>query len=95
MFLQIQKDIILNGNFLAHVLGSTNVDGQGLTGVELQYNEYLSGVPGVRISEIERNEENLSYTISKFTAPIDGKDVTLTIDSKYTSYLQKRLRKKD
>lgn len=75
--------------FLAHVLGSTNVDGQGLTGVELQYNEYLSGVPGVRISEIERNEENLSYTISNFTEPIDGKDVTLTTDSKIQAITEK------
>lgn len=77
------------GKFLAHVLGSTNVDGQGLTGVELQYNEYLSGVPGVRISEIERNEENLSYTISNFTEPIDGKDVTLTTDSKIQAIAEK------
>ena len=77
------------GEFLAHVLGSTNVDGQGLTGVELQYNEHLSGVPGVRISEIERNEENLSYTISNFTEPIDGKDVTLTTDSKIQAIAEK------
>ena len=77
------------GEFLAHVLGSTNVDGQGLTGVELQYNEHLSGVPGVRISEIERNEENLSYTISNFTEPIDGKEVTLTIDSKIQAIAEK------
>lgn len=77
------------GEFLAHVLGSTNFDGQGLTGVELQYNEYLSGVPGVRISEIERNEENLSYTISNFTEPIDGKDVTLTTDSKIQAIAEK------
>ena len=77
------------GEFLAHVLGSTNVDGQGLTGVELQYNEHLSGVPGVRISEIERNEENLSYTISNFTEPIDGKDVSLTTDSKIQAIAEK------
>ena len=83
------KRYYTKGEFLAHVLGSTNVDGQGLTGVELQYNEYLSGVPGVRISEIERNEENLSYTISNFTEPIDGKDVTLTIDSKIQAIAEK------
>ena len=68
------------GQFLAHVLGSTNSDGQGLTGVELQYNEYLSGVPGLRITELDRNSEALDYTISKFTPPISGKDATLTID---------------
>ena len=77
------------GQFLSHVLGSTNSDGQGLTGVELQYNEYLSGVPGLRITELDRNSEALNYTISNFTAPIDGKDVTLTIDKNLQSIAEK------
>lgn len=77
------------GQFLAHVLGSTNSDGQGLTGVELQYNEYLSGVPGLRITELDRNSEALDYTISKFTPPISGKDVTLTIDENLQEIAEK------
>lgn len=76
------------GQFLSHVLGSTNSDGQGLTGVELQYNEYLSGVPGVRITELERTSESLPYTISNFTAPIDGKDVVLTIDRNIQAFAE-------
>lgn len=77
------------GQFLSHVLGSTNSDGQGLTGVELQYNEYLSGVPGIRIAELDRNSESLDYTISNFTAPIDGKDVQLTIDKNLQAIAEK------
>ena len=77
------------GQFLSHVLGSTNSDGQGLTGVELQYNEYLSGVPGLRITELDRNSEALDYTISKFTAPIAGKDVTLTTDNNIQAIAEK------
>lgn len=77
------------GQFLSHVLGSTNSDGQGLTGVELQYNEYLSGVPGLRVTELDRNSEALDYTISNFTAPIDGKDVTLTIDKNLQAIAEK------
>jgi stage V sporulation protein D (sporulation-specific penicillin-binding protein) len=77
------------GNFLAHVLGSTNIDGQGLTGVELQYNEYLSGTPGLRISELEKYNDELPYTISKFTPPVDGKDVTLTIDANLQAFAEK------
>ena len=77
------------GQFLSHVLGSTNSDGQGLTGVELQYNEYLSGVPGIRVTELDRNSEALDYTISNFTAPIDGKDVTLTIDKNLQAIAEK------
>nr|WP_259679108.1 stage V sporulation protein D [Clostridium chauvoei] len=82
-----------NGNFLAHVLGSTNVDGQGLTGAELQYNEYLSGVPGLRISELDKYNDELPYTISKFTPPIDGKDVTLTIDENLQAFAEKTAEK--
>ncbi|WP_291653676.1 stage V sporulation protein D [Clostridium sp.] len=78
-----------NGNFLAHVLGSTNIDGQGLTGVELQYNDYLSGTPGLRISELDKYNDQLPYTISKFTPPVDGKDVTLTIDANLQSFAEK------
>ena len=78
-----------NENFLAHVLGSTNIDGKGLTGVELQYNSYLSGVPGLRISELSKCNDELPYTISEFTAPVNGKDVVLTIDAKLQAFAEK------
>ncbi|HCW54381.1 MAG TPA: stage V sporulation protein D [Clostridium sp.] len=78
-----------NGSFLSHVLGSTNIDGKGLTGVELQYNKYLSGTPGVKITELEKNKRDLPYTISKFTSPENGKDVTLTIDENLQSFAEK------
>lgn len=76
------KRYYLNDNFLAHALGTTNIDGQGLTGVELQYNKELSGVPGVKITEIDNAASELPYTVSEFTKPVDGKDVYLTIDEK-------------
>ena len=69
-----------NANFLAHTLGSTNIDGQGLTGIELKYNDVLSGTPGMKIAELDSKSGDLPYTISQYTAPVDGKDVTLTID---------------
>ncbi|MBW6410906.1 stage V sporulation protein D [Clostridium weizhouense] len=78
-----------NNNFLAHVLGSTNIDGQGLTGIELQYNSYLSGVPGMKIAELDRKNGELPYTISQFTPPVDGKDVTLTIDENIQFFAEK------
>ena len=74
------KRYYLNDNFLAHAIGTTNIDGKGLTGVELQYNKELSGVPGVKITEIDNAASDLPYTVSEFTEPVDGKDVTLTID---------------
>ena len=78
-----------NNNFLAHVLGSTNVDGKGLTGVELKYNSYLSGVPGMKIAELDKNNRDLPYTISQFTSPVNGKDITLTIDENIQYFAEK------
>ena len=34
------------GNFASQVIGFTNDDGQGLYGLELQYNDVLKGVAG-------------------------------------------------
>jgi len=78
-----------NNNFLAHVLGSTDVDGKGLTGVELKYNSYLSGVPGMKIAELDKANRDLPYTISQFTSPVNGKNVTLTIDENIQYFAEK------
>lgn len=78
-----------NNEFLAHVLGTTNSDGKGLGGVELKYDKELSGIPGVKLTEIDRRSDELPYTISSFTPPVDGKDVTLTIDEKIQSFAEK------
>jgi len=78
-----------NNNFLANVLGHTNSDGNGLTGVELYYDKYLSGVPGIKISETDRKSEDLPYTISDYTKPINGKDVILTVDEMIQHFCEK------
>ena len=38
-----------NGNFLASALGGINSEGTGLTGIELQYDDYLAGIAGMKI----------------------------------------------
>lgn len=77
------------GAFLSHALGTTNSDGVGLNGIELQYDSILSGTPGVRITEIEDSNLETTSIISKFTAPVDGKDVVLTIDSTIQYFAEK------
>ncbi|WP_163194812.1 stage V sporulation protein D [Clostridium thermarum] len=76
-------------NFLAHVLGTTNSDGEGLAGIELQYNSVLKGTPGLRITETDRRSDEMPYTISDFTKPMDGKDVVLTIDATIQAFAEK------
>ncbi|KOA20982.1 stage V sporulation protein D [Clostridium homopropionicum DSM 5847] len=78
-----------NNNFLAHVLGHTRADGEGLTGVELSYNKYLAGVPGVKIAETDNKSQELPYTISEYTKPVPGKDVVLSVDQMIQHFAEK------
>ncbi|MGL5576849.1 MAG: stage V sporulation protein D [Sarcina sp.] len=78
-----------NDELLSHVIGTTNSDGKGLTGVELMYDSVLAGKPGVRITEIAKDGYDITDTISRFIPPIDGKDVVLTIDLQIQEFLEK------
>jgi len=78
-----------NGNFLSQVIGHTNYDGVGLTGVELKYDSYLKGKAGELISETDQKSQYLPYTISKYTKPENGKDVVLTIDDMIQHFAEK------
>ncbi|WP_170272189.1 stage V sporulation protein D [Clostridium tarantellae] len=83
------KRYYTNDNFLAHVLGTTNSDGVGLNGVELKYDKVLSGTPGLRTTELATNIQDHPYTISQFTAPVNGKDLLLTIDENMQYFAEK------
>ena len=78
-----------NNDFLAHVLGTTNVDGDGLTGIELAYNRELTGTSGVRILEIDSRSADPDNTISEYTKPVEGMDILLTIDEKMQHFAEK------
>lgn len=78
-----------NGHYLAQALGSVNTDGQGLTGIELQYDNYLSGVPGLKIEGVDSNQNTMPFVPYKFTPAIDGKDVVLTIDENIQYFAEK------
>jgi stage V sporulation protein D (sporulation-specific penicillin-binding protein) len=71
-----------NINFLSHVLGHTNMEGDGITGVELQLNKDLKGISGTKIVERDMRNNDLPYIEEVLTSAINGKDVQLTIDEK-------------
>jgi stage V sporulation protein D (sporulation-specific penicillin-binding protein) len=71
-----------NINFLSHVLGHTNMEGDGVTGIELTYNKFLKGIPGSKIVERDRHNNDLPYVEEVLTAAVNGKDIKLTIDEK-------------
>lgn len=79
------------GSFASHVLGSVNDDNQGRTGLELQYDEYLSGVSGrwVRNHDISGNE--LVEGREEYHEAKDGLNVVSTLDEAIQHYAEKAL----
>ena len=72
--------IMPTGEVGRSVLGLTNIDGDGIAGLEKQYDEILTGVDGERIRERDRKGRSLPGGGSTTVAPTPGTDLVLTID---------------
>jgi len=79
------------GPFLAHVLGSTTDDNQGLSGLELKYNQYLSGIDGRWIKNKDIAGRSLAYGVEKYYQAEDGLSLVLTIDEVIQHYVEKAI----
>ena len=64
---------------LSHVLGYVGIDNQGLSGLELQYDKYLTGSKGAikYYSDAKGNKLNKQQ---KYIEPVNGMNISLTID---------------
>lgn len=78
------------GNLLSHVLGYVGIDNQGLSGLELEYDKYLTGEAGAikYFSDAKGNRLNLSDI---YVAPQDGLNIQLTIDIDIQKSLEREL----
>ena len=67
------------GETLSHVLGYVGIDNQGLGGIELMYDKYLTGENGAikYFSDAKGGKINLSEI---YLQPASGMNITLTID---------------
>ena len=79
-----------NNNMLAHTLGFVGIDNQGLGGLELEYNQYLTGSNGAikYISDAKGKTLPLAQTYEK---PQNGMNVTLTINYDIQESLEREL----
>lgn len=75
---------------LSHVLGYVGIDNQGLSGIELQYDKYLTGEAGAikYFSDAKGNKLELSDVYVK---PQDGMNIQLTIDYNIQKSLEREL----
>ena len=75
---------------LSHVLGYVGIDNQGLSGIELQYDDYLTGENGAikYFSDAKGNKLELT---DLYIEPQDGMDLQLTIDINIQKSVEREL----
>ncbi len=69
-----------NGPLSSHVLGFTGIDGEGLSGLEVQYDSLLSGDPGSLVLEQAPGGLSIASAGRQLTPPDPGTDLVLTVD---------------
>ena len=79
------------GEFLASVLGFTNVDNTGVSGLELKYNEVLTGQNGVVLTAVNAWGYTLEQSYETERVPLEGSSLRLTIDANIQHYLENAL----
>ncbi|WEG15718.1 stage V sporulation protein D [Alkalihalophilus pseudofirmus] len=79
------------GSYLSHVLGFAGIDNQGLTGLEQYYDEELKGEKG-HVSFFSTAKGNRMPNLAdEYTAPNNGFDLRLTIDSQVQTIMENHL----
>ena len=75
---------------LSHVLGYVGIDNQGLSGLELQYNDYLTGEYGSikYFSDAKGNKLSLNEI---YEEPQDGVNILLTINNEIQMSVEREL----
>ena len=81
------------GELAASIIGFTGLDNSGLSGIELEYEKYLRGVDGRQIFEKDVFGKIISGGENSYIQPINGSDITLTIDSQIQFITEQRLKK--
>ena len=80
LFEQAMKRVYPYGNLASQVLGVVNVDNDGLTGLEKQYNKLLTGTNGTLVRERARDGSYIAGGAYKKVAAVDGVDIVTTLD---------------
>lgn len=78
------------GDSTAHVLGFTNIDDQGQEGMELAYNQWLQGAPGLK----RVLQDRLGHVVAEaeiLKAPRAGQNLMLSIDKRIQYFAYQEL----
>lgn len=73
------------------IVGGTNIDNEGISGLELVYDSVLSGLPGFTMLTRDGLGRRRPDVDLPHVAPTQGEDLTLTIDATFQSALEEEL----
>ncbi|BBI34680.1 penicillin-binding transpeptidase domain-containing protein [Cohnella abietis] len=91
-FMNEKKRYYPNGMLASHILGYENKEGQGILGLEKKFNDDLNGLPGFIKYQKDGARTQLPDGQVEYKQPVDGKNVTLTIDKEIQFYIEDALR---
>ena len=77
----------------SQVIGVCGTDNQGLSGIEYSYDSILKGVSGQITTSTDAAKGEIPNTVESFVEAKDGYNITLTIDVKIQSIVEKYLKK--
>jgi len=83
-----------NGNIGAQLIGYTDPDNHGLTGLEQKFDQYLTGTAGWVVRQLSGKGKMLPNNRFPKKAPVDGSNIQLTIDLDYQVVLHEELRRR-
>ncbi|MFN3466358.1 MAG: peptidoglycan D,D-transpeptidase FtsI family protein, partial [Candidatus Brocadiales bacterium] len=79
------------GSLLSQVLGIVDIDGRGLEGIELAFDQELVGAPGYMVTAQDGLQRPIFTGGTVLSAPRDGNNVTLTVDVTIQHILEEEL----
>ena len=91
-FSEDTRRVYMNGDFLSQVLGLTNVDSEGQSGLEQLYNTVLAGEDGLLLTEVDRKSRFMPEGKTTYVAPQRGDTLQLTIDSSIQAFTERAMR---
>ncbi len=106
-FIATQKRYYPYGDFLSYTLGYARLKEEtisddktierikGEMGIELQYDEKLTGQSGYILYQKDRSGYKIAGTKEVKVDPIDGKDIYITIDSNIQLFVEQAIKKSD
>ena len=78
-------------NLLSQIIGFTNIDDYGISGLELKYNKYLEPISGSKLSKRNGLGVKISDPTLHSESAKNGANLTLTINKEYQAILRDEL----